>query len=238
MATFSEISTTRGIMSRPKSSVIILIFLLVGFVPISSSSDLNELWLLISSYEEARLTVDELAFFLATHDYDAEPQDAYVQVNLPGEAKAYLTPIGASPGLADLWKTPPKPTGPVRTLAEDAIFKNASYNEAPGDCEVAEFTVEQLIFPVTPLGMCYDGSQKLKDIYSGYSYNVMYMYDPSEWDWQGHLWVVVETPEEPDAWLAVDSYYGIMRTDDYYSAPYSFDDMLYLDYINPKWRLI
>ncbi|MGC9515685.1 hypothetical protein [Methanocrinis sp.] len=184
------------------------------------------------------MTIDELAFFLATHSYRSEPKPDHVLVDLPGGIEAYLTPNGASPGLADFWKSPPKSTGPVRTLAEDAIQRNASYDEAPPTGELAEFTRSRLLFPVTPLGMCYDGSRKLDDSYSAYGYRVMYMYDPSEWDWQGHLWVVVEAPEYPDAWIAVDSYYGIMRIDDYYSAPYSFDDMKYLDYINPRWRLM
>lgn len=192
----------------------------------------------MSGYEDVRMSVDELAFFLVTHGYNSETKDDYVHVNLPGDIKAYITPNGASPGLADLWKTPPRSTDPVRTISEEAILKNVTYNETPEDGEVFNFTQERFIFPVTPLGMCYDGSQKLEAAYSSSGFNVMYMYSPAEWNWQGHLWVVIENTDLPDTWLAVDSYYGIITVDTYYKAPYSFDDMKYLDYINPKWRLI
>jgi hypothetical protein len=226
---------------RSLSSIALLTVFFAGFAPTSSCSDLSEMWLLLSSYEDVRIDADELAYFLAIHGYDADPIDHYVIVNLPGGETAFITPNGAAPGLGDLWKTPPpppKPTGPVRSIPEDAIIKDPLYHKTPESSQVERLTKERFIFPVTPLGMCYDGSRRLATSYSGFGYNVMYMYDPSEWDWQGHLWVVVETTDFPDRWLAVDSYYGIMKVDDYYEAPWSFDDMKYLDYINPRWRLM
>ena len=33
----------------------------------------------ISQYQDTHMTVDDLAFFLATHNYNATPKDGYVQ---------------------------------------------------------------------------------------------------------------------------------------------------------------
>jgi hypothetical protein len=64
------------------------------------------------------------------------------------------------------------------------------------------------------------------------------LFDPSGFDFQGHLWVAVADKDRPGSWLAVDSYYGAMKDDPYYyTAPYSFSDFKYLDSINPKWRI-
>ncbi len=61
-------------------------------------SDLNGL---IKSFDDPLMNSDELAFFLATHNYDAIPKDGHVDVNLNG--KIYrLVPNGKNPGLADV----------------------------------------------------------------------------------------------------------------------------------------
>ena len=89
-----------------------------------SGAEENDLWLLISSYEDIGITVKDLAFFLETHSYNAEPHDTYVTVKFSGGKEVYLTPNGASPGLADLWMTPPtKISGPVRVIPTEAIRK-------------------------------------------------------------------------------------------------------------------
>jgi hypothetical protein len=85
--------------------------------------------------------------------------------------------------------------------------------------------------------MCYDGSQKLDSTYRDFGYNVIFLYNPSGFDSQGHIWVAVEDKDHLNTWLAVDSYYGVMKDSEYYSAPYSFDEFQYLDAINPQWRL-
>lgn len=91
--------------------MLLSIFLCLSF---SQAAEENDLWLLISSYEDIGITVKDLAFFLATHGYDATPEK------------------------------------------------------------------------------CYDGAHKLDESYKSFDYNVTYMYDPSKFDSQGHLWVAVE----------------------------------------------
>ncbi|HII07200.1 MAG TPA: hypothetical protein HA349_07795 [Methanotrichaceae archaeon] len=225
--------------TRTEVKILLLIFCLVLIPETSNCAEVNDLWLLISSYEDIGMTVLDLAFFLATHGYDATPERSYVTVEFSDGTMAYLTPNGGEPRLANLWAMPPDlASGPVMIILPDAIQKNVTYSKTENSDFIKDVT-RKVIFPVTPLGMCYDGSKKLADTYRSFDYRVRYMYDPSEWDWQGHLWILVEDPEHPDRWLAVDSYYGVLRDDDqYYSAPYSFDDFEYLDSINPKWRLV
>lgn len=220
-----------------RASVFVLIFLFLSFSSCQATQE-NDLWLLLSTYEDIGITVKDLAFFLATHGFDAEPKESYVVVKFAGGKEAYLTPNGASPRLADLWMTPPTAkSGPVQVLSSDAIRINRTYKKTDNEDFIK--TIERYqMFPVTPLGLCYDGSQKLHDIYKSFGYNTMYIYDPSGFDSQGHLWIAVEDKDHPNSWLAADSYYGVMTDDQYYyTAPYSFEDFKYLDSINPKWRM-
>lgn len=204
----------------------------------SDCTEENDLWLLMSSYEDIGITVKDLAFFLATHGYSAEPDKTYVTVKLSGGKEVYLTPNGASPRLADLWMSPPtKPSGPILTIPLEAIKKNISYKKT-GSPDFVKTASRYVIFPVTPLGMCYDGSKTLDNTYKSFGYNVTFMYDPGGFNNQGHLWVIVEDKDRRGTWLAVDSYYGAMTSDEYYRAPYSFKDFSLLDSINPKWRLV
>ena len=47
------------------------------------------------------MTAEDLAFFLAIHNYDATPKEGFVQVKMDGTI-CNLVPNGAAPGLADL----------------------------------------------------------------------------------------------------------------------------------------
>jgi hypothetical protein len=215
--------------------VVVALFILVLYC---SGTEENDLWLLLSSYEDLGITVKDLAFFMETHGYNAEPHDTYVSVKFSDGKEVYLTPNGASPGLADLWMTPPtQSSGPIRVIPTEAIKKNLTYSKATNPDFIKAVT-RTLIFPVAPLGMCFEGSQQVAKTYSSFGYNISYMYDPSAGGYtQGHLWVTVENKDRTGKWLAVDSYYGVMTDDVYYTAPYSFDDIKYLDSINPSWKV-
>jgi hypothetical protein len=52
-----------------------------AFGTIAENSDLAKQ---ISQYHDTRMTVNNLAFFLATHNYDAIPRDSYVQITING----------------------------------------------------------------------------------------------------------------------------------------------------------
>ena len=218
---------------------ILISLLLILFVSACQASEENDLWLLLSSYEDIGITIKDLAFFLATHGYDAQPSpdQSYVVVKLKAGKEVYLTPNSASPRLADMWMTPPTAkTGPTQIIASDAVRINATYNMTE-DAEFIKKISRYTMFPVTPLGMCYDGSQKLYSTYSDFGHKVIFLYNPSGFDSQGHIWVAVEDKDHPNTWLAVDSYYGVMKDPEYYTAPYSFDKFQYLDAINPQWKL-
>lgn len=219
-----------------RAGILILLSAFLCFT-FTEATEENDLWLLLSSYEDIGITVDDLAFFLATHGYDAKPEKSYVVVKFSSDKEVYLTPNGGDARLADLWMSPPgEEEGPVQVIPSDTIKSNATYDKTD-DEEFIKTISRYLIFPVAPLGMCYDGAQKLYENYKSFDYNVTYMYDPSGFDSQGHLWVLVENKDQPDTWLAVDSYYGPMATEDYYTAPYSFAEFKYLDSINPKWKM-
>ncbi len=108
--------------------VVVALFILVLYC---SGTEENDLWLLLSSYEDLGITVKDLAFFMETHGYNAEPHDTYVSVKFSDGKEVYLTPNGASPGLADLWMTPPtQSSGPIRVIPTEAIKKNLTYSKA------------------------------------------------------------------------------------------------------------
>jgi hypothetical protein len=54
-----------------------------------------------SQNEDVQMTTEDLAFFLAMHNYDATPKEGFVQVKMYGTTYN-LVPNGAAPGLADL----------------------------------------------------------------------------------------------------------------------------------------
>ena len=63
--------------------------------------DISDLKKLISNNEDMRINSQDLAFFLATHNYNAVPRDGYVELNLNG--KIYkLIPNSEKPGLCDI----------------------------------------------------------------------------------------------------------------------------------------
>ena len=68
---------------------------------VSGTVDHTELLKLISQNEDPLMTSNDLAFFLASHDFDATPKDGYVEVKLAGLV-CKAVPNGNEPGLADL----------------------------------------------------------------------------------------------------------------------------------------
>lgn len=65
----------------------------------TSSPDVSDLMSLISGNNDSYITAVDLAFFLATHNYDAVPEDGYVVVRLDRRS-CKLVPNGKEPGLA------------------------------------------------------------------------------------------------------------------------------------------
>ena len=63
--------------------------------------DISDLKKLISGYDDTRMNSMDLAFFLASHNYNAAPRYGYVELNLNG--KIYkLIPNSKKPGLCDM----------------------------------------------------------------------------------------------------------------------------------------
>jgi hypothetical protein len=77
--------------------------ILMAFMNTASAmdEDISDLKKLISSNEDTRMNSQDLAFFLATHNYDAVPRDGYVELDLNGIIYK-LVPNSEKPGLCDI----------------------------------------------------------------------------------------------------------------------------------------
>jgi hypothetical protein len=84
---------------------LVVIFVLLAFLsiaPISTGvSDKSELTKLILGDEDPLINVNDLAFLLVTHDFDAMPKGDYVEVRLNNTIYK-LVPNGRYPGLANV----------------------------------------------------------------------------------------------------------------------------------------
>ncbi|MCK9441657.1 MAG: hypothetical protein M0Q13_09575 [Methanothrix sp.] len=67
----------------------------------ASKATLSELKSAISSFDDPGMDTQDLAFYLATHDFDAKPKGGYVEVGLEGRI-CILTPNGSAPGLCSI----------------------------------------------------------------------------------------------------------------------------------------
>jgi hypothetical protein len=91
-------------MIRQIVASLIVVLAPLAFAPAGfayGSADSFDLSKLISQNEDARMTAEDLAFFLATHNYDATPKDGFVQVKI-NDTIYKLVPNGAAHGLADM----------------------------------------------------------------------------------------------------------------------------------------
>lgn len=77
--------------------------ILMAFMNTASvmGEDISDLKNLISGNEDTRMNSQDLAFFLATHNYNAVPRDGYVELNLNGIIYR-LIPNSEKPGLCDI----------------------------------------------------------------------------------------------------------------------------------------
>jgi hypothetical protein len=82
-----------------------IIFILLAFLSISpfvsAVADSSELMNLISANEDPLININDLAFFLVTHDFDAVPKEDFVEVRLNSNIYK-LVPNGPYPGLANV----------------------------------------------------------------------------------------------------------------------------------------
>jgi len=79
----------------------ILILMMLLYTAHASVNGISELRERISSFEDSKMTVQDLAFYLVTHNYDAVPRDDYVELQLDGEIYR-LVPNGNAPGVCDV----------------------------------------------------------------------------------------------------------------------------------------
>jgi hypothetical protein len=81
---------------------ICLVSLAIMLVPVSASNaSISDLKSTVSAFEDAHMNAEDLAFYLATHNFDARPNGGHVEVNLGGGI-CKLTPNGSAPGLCSI----------------------------------------------------------------------------------------------------------------------------------------
>ena len=89
-------------MAWNELSSICLVSLAIMLVPVSASNaSLSDLKSTVTAFEDAHMNADDLAFYLATHNFDARPNGGQVEVNLGGSI-CKLTPNGSAPGLCSI----------------------------------------------------------------------------------------------------------------------------------------
>jgi len=82
--------------------IILILFLMsLTHTVFATGDDLSDLKRLLNSFDDSEITVQDLAFCLITHDYDAKPMKDYVELNLNGKIFK-LVPNGSEPGLCSI----------------------------------------------------------------------------------------------------------------------------------------
>ena len=94
----------RVINSKIWVRFIIPIFVLTGLLhtALASGNDISELRERLFSFEDSKITIQDLAFYLVTHNYDALPRDGYVELQLDGQSYR-LVPNGNAPEVCDIY---------------------------------------------------------------------------------------------------------------------------------------
>ena len=95
----SALMMMRQIVSYLLAALTCIVFVSANpaFGAVAENRDLTEL---ISQYHDTHMTVEDLAFFLATHNYNATPKDGYVQVIV--DRTIYKAVPNSTTGLAEL----------------------------------------------------------------------------------------------------------------------------------------
>jgi hypothetical protein len=82
-------------------SLLAIIILLALPTVSAAGNSLSELKSSIYSFDDPRMGTEDLAFYLASHGFDATPNGNCVEIDLGGHIYK-LTPNGSAPGLANM----------------------------------------------------------------------------------------------------------------------------------------
>jgi hypothetical protein len=82
--------------------ILLSITIMLALPAVSASSDsFSDLKSSISGFDDPRMGTEDLAFYLASHGFDATPKGGFVEVDLDGHI-CKLAPNGSVPGLASI----------------------------------------------------------------------------------------------------------------------------------------
>jgi hypothetical protein len=89
-------------MAWKQLSAIYLVSLAIMLIPVSASNaSISDLKSTVTAFEDTHMNAEDLAFYLATHNFDARPNGGHVDVNL-GSIIYQLKPNGSAPGLCSI----------------------------------------------------------------------------------------------------------------------------------------
>ena len=89
-------------MAWKELSAICLVSLAIMLIPVSASNaSISDLKSTVTAFEDTHMNAEDLAFYLATHNFDARPNGGQVEVNLGGSIYK-LKPNGPDPGLCSI----------------------------------------------------------------------------------------------------------------------------------------
>ncbi len=223
---------------------------MAGFLALLSLSGMglageeNDLWLLLSSFEDQEISISALLDLLSSEGYRACMDEGCVMVELSCK-EVFLIPNGAERGLADLCLSRPSHLPSHSADCGKSLIRRISPGEVRRDERLSQSNdmlfikeISALDFPSFPEGGCLEGSRRIGRILSERGYRVRYMFSPGCDGSQGHIWVAAEDHDQPGTWIAVDSLAGITTDDSYYRSSYGFDDIEHLDDVNPTWTIL
>lgn len=221
-----------------KMKMLLAIILLALLPPVQGQYEINDLCLLIHSYEAPGINVSQLRSFLEEKGWKSKIAGNLVELKVGGKTIDLLPDGNGSNGLADFCDNLSATVKPQATFigieklsVDDKVVKKYI---AIADNDFAK-KVGKVSFSTLPLGLCAEGTESLQKTFRNAGYNTIVGYNPATSDNQGHIWLVVLETEHSG--IAIDSYYGIRRDERYYKPYVCLKDISSLYLVNPSYRI-
>ena len=131
------------------------------------------------------------------------------------------------------WKTGILVVGAVYLLTGIAASQ-PGYFQPSSDATFIDELQSAYSWPVTPMGMCYEGVTVVGNGYQERGYNVQYALNRD----MSHTWLLVQ--DSRGYYAAVDSYRGyvsINQCHEYYTPYYSFSSFSEMSEALPRWAV-
>lgn len=210
----------------------ILVVIIVLLLPVEGQYEINELCLLVHSYEAPGINVSQLHVFLEEKGWKNVVCENHVQVEIDNKT-VYLVPGSNDGSLATFWLTKPPTEIPMgQPIIKGKIIIGASFKLASVDFVKG---VARVPFPTAQLGFCCNGTEELQTAFRDAGYKTLVAYNPATSDNPGDMWLIVL--ENENSGVAIDSHWGIiLKTPVYYNPYFCLEDSKNLYLVNPHYK--